>query len=96
MRKFAVRLKGPYAQGWAAADHKELIASIEIEQKTCCTTTPWSTYFFFFFPLFFARGLSCCVGTGFNRRYRGMWAEFYDSLFNLTRAFFQLFITVRS
>lgn len=36
------------------------------------------------------------MGTGFNRRYRGMWAEFYDSLFNLTRALFQLFITLPS
>lgn len=34
----------PYTQGWAAVDHKELMASIETEQETCCTTTPWSSF----------------------------------------------------
>lgn len=74
----------PYTQGWAAVDHKELMASIEIEQETCSTTTPWSP----FLPEVSATAWGLLLTKG-----RGMWAEFYDQLFNETWSLFQLFIT---
>lgn len=71
-RKFAER---PYTQGWAAVDHKKLMASIEIEQETCCTTTPWST----FLPEVAATAWGLVL-----TKDRGMWAAVYDRLFNET------------
>lgn len=52
----------PYTQGWAAADHKELMASIEIEQETCCSTTPLAC----FFP--FAKGWAAALWLIFNKK----------------------------
>lgn len=74
----------PYTQGWAAVDHKELMTSIEIERETCCTTTPWSP---------FLPEVSATVWGLVLTKARGMWAEFYDQVFNETRSLFQLFIT---
>lgn len=63
--------KRPYTQGWAAVDHKELIASIEIEQETYCTTTPLLE-------------VSATMWGLVLTKDRGMWAEVYDLLFNAT------------
>lgn len=43
----AVFVERPYALCWSAANHKELMASVEIDPETCCTTI---TYPFPFLP----------------------------------------------
>lgn len=50
-RKFAAR---PYIRGRAAADHKELMASIEIEQETCSVYNTLVSCLFFL-PFFCQR-----------------------------------------
>lgn len=51
----------PYMPGWPAADHKELMVSIEIEQEMCCTTPC---------PFFLLKVSCAAVEEAFNWRLR--------------------------